>query len=484
MKKRLIGLLGLGLLIFVGTLLLRTVLLRTSQLEVTPAVWELDGAAASARLAEALRFQTISADSARLPFEQLEAFLRASFPRVHATLQCERVAAHSLLYTWPGSDPTLAPTLLAAHLDVVPVEPGTEGDWEHPPFAGVVADGFIWGRGAMDDKLAVLGILEAVEVLLEQGFVPRRSVLLAFGHDEEIGGREGAAAIASLLTSRGVQLESLLDEGLVVTESILPGFETPVALVGIAEKGYLTLELLVTAEGGHSSAPPPQSAVGILAAAVAKLEAQPMPSGLDGPAGAMFQKLAPEMPFGQRLAFANLWCLGWLVEGQLAAKPATNALIRTTTAVTVIEGGVKENVLPQQARALVNFRVHPRDSVEEVIEHVRNAVADERVAINRMGGGFSGGASQVSPTSAASFERLVRSIREVFPEALVAPSMMIAATDSRHYEALCSNIYRFTPQRVRPEDRPRIHGSNERLRLDNYPECIAFYGQWIRNSAR
>ncbi len=482
MLRKIIVVGGIAVVVLAVILLGRTVLLRSVQVEATASSWRPAAPdSAASRLAAAVRLPTVAgADSA---FAALHAHLRASFPRVHAALEVATLNEHSLLYTWRGSDASLEPMLCAAHLDVVPVEPGTEGDWEHPPFAGAIADGYIWGRGTMDDKLSVLGLLEAAEALLAEGFAPRRTIYLAFGHDEEVGGRAGAAAIASRLAGEGVRLESVLDEGLMLTSGLIPGIAEDVALIGIAEKGYLTVELSTRDAGGHSSVPPRSTAVGRLARALTRLEEQPLAGGIDGPAGQMFATLAPHLPFGQRLAFANLWCLGWLVEGQLASKPTTDALLRTTTAATVFSGGIKANVLPQHARALVNFRIHPRDSVASVLAHIEAVVADTGVAVSPVEGGFSGEPSAVSPTDGAPFQRLARTVREVFPEALVAPSLMIAATDTRHYSGLSGSIFRFSPQRLTPADRTRFHGTNERLEVEGYAAAIAFYRQWLRNGA-
>jgi carboxypeptidase PM20D1 len=237
------------------------------------------------RLAQALRFATIShedpAQVDRAPFRELHRFLEESFPQVHHSLKREVIEEYSLLYTWQGTDASLAPALFAGHIDVVPVESGTETEWQYPPFEGCVEEGYIWGRGALDDKVAVLGLLEAAEALLARGFQPHRTIYLAFGHDEEVGGTYGAKRIAALLQQRGVRLEFALDEGLAVTEGIIPKVSKPVAMVGIAEKGYLCLELSAESRGGHSSMPPSETAIGILSAAITRLERHPMPPRRD-----------------------------------------------------------------------------------------------------------------------------------------------------------------------------------------------------------
>jgi carboxypeptidase PM20D1 len=366
-------------------------------------------------------------------------------------------------------------------MDVVPVEPGTEDDWSFPPFEGRIANGYVWGRGTLDDKVRVLGILEAVEILLSQQFRPRRTVYLAFGHDEEVGGLQGASKIASLLRSRGVQLEYVLDEGGVITHGIIPGVPKPVALVGIAEKGYLSVELTVEGQGGHSSMPPRHTPVGVLSTAIHNLERNQFPVELRGASRKLFDYLAPEMPFSRKLVFANLWLLEWLVKCQLSASPETNALIRTTIAATMFEGSSKENVLPPMARAVVNFRILPGDRIDTVIDHVRRSVNNPQVTIRPLA--FVSEPSRLSDTDSSIFRMLQQTIHEVFPEVVVAPSLVVGITDSRHYAELSTNIYRFSPIRMRKEDLSRIHGTNERIPVENYDQLIRFYVQLIHNSA-
>jgi len=397
-------------------------------------------------------------------------------------LKREIVNDYSLLYRWQGSDPSLKPILLNAHTDVVPVEPNTEADWTHSPFSGTIADGFIWGRGAMDMKASLMGILEAIEYLITQSFVPARTVYLAFSHDEEAGGSNGTAKIAELLEGRGVRLNYTLDEGLVITHGIVPGLAKPAALVGLAEKGAVVLELSTRAKGGHSSMPPVSTAVGKLGRAIHRLETNQMPARLDSPVTDMFAYLAPEMPFAWRVVFANRWLFNpWLVP-RLEEIQATNALVRTTTAPTVIQGGVKSNVLPSSARAVVDFRILPGDTVTSVIEHVRATIDDPDITIRQMGREPSE-PSPVSRVAASSFTALRKTIHQVFPDVVVAPGLVIGRTDSRRYAKLADNSYRFLPMRLAPEDLKRIHGIDERIAVENYIEIIRFYVQVLHNTA-
>ncbi len=482
-KFFLITILGVGVL--ASVLVVRTARFTSRQVQAPPAPEiSLDGRVLAARLAKALRFQTIShqspAKAAGKEFIGLHQYLEAAFPQVHATLTKEVVGIYSLLYTWEGSDARSAPILLMGHLDVVPVEPGTEHKWTHPPFAGRISDGHIWGRGALDDKVSVLAILEAVEQLLTEGFQPRRTIYLAFGHDEEIGGLGGAAKIAALMHSRDIQPEYILDEGGVVADGILPGVSSPVALIGIAEKGYMNLEMTVESSGGHSSMPPRHTAVGILSAALHSLEENPFPAKIQGPTRALLEYVGPEMAFGRRLVMANLWLFEWAVRYRLSTAPLGDAMMRTTTAATMFEGSVKENVLPIRARAVVNLRILPGDSSRIVIDHVRDAINDPRVKIVPLGMTIE--PSSVSDIHSPSFAKLGQTIRQLFPDVIVAPSLLVAATDSRHYAGLSDKVYRFAPLQLTRQDISKLHGIDERISVEDYERCVKFYIQLIRNS--
>lgn len=453
--------------------------------ERAPTIAPLDGAAE--RLAGAVRFATIShEDSAALDaasFKALHTYLAAQFPRVHSQLRREVVATHSVLYTWPGSDTSLAPMLLMGHLDVVPVEAGTESAWQEQPFAGRIANGFVWGRGSIDNKLSVLGTLEAAELLLSEGFRPARTVHLAYGHDEEIGGRRGARAIAELLKQRGVRLEMVLDEGGVIGQGLFPGVGKPVALVGVAEKGFVSVELTSRTTGGHSSLPPRESAVGILSAAVVRLEANQLRARVEGPTAQLFDAIGPQLPITQRAVFANQWLFRPMLLRKLAASPTTNAMVRTTTAVTMFQAGTKENVLASRARAVINFRIHPGDSIAGVLDHVRRVVDDSRVEVKRAGA-FSEEPSRASRADSESFRRVQQAVRGVIPEAMVAPYLVVVATDARYYRDLTDNVFRFMPVRLAPEDLARMHGTNERVAIRDYEQAIRVYRQIIVSVAR
>lgn len=488
-KRLLLGLLGLVLLL--AAVLVGNTLRQGSRQVQVPALARLpvDEARVAESMAIAVRARTVSGlldpVGTAAEFDKLHAHLRERYPRLHATLKLELIGGHSLLYTWPGSDPKSQPFALLAHQDTVPIAPGTEALWKKPPFAGVIEDGMVWGRGTLDNKSNLIAQMEAVEALLQAGFKPRRTVYLIAGHDEEVGGQRGALAIVELFKQRQVRLEYVIDEGLAVTEGILPGVAQPLALVGLAEKGSVSLKLTAQAAPGHSSMPPAQagqSAIGMLSAALVRLDQQPMPGGVQGAAAAMFAAVAPELPFGQRLALSNLWLLRPVVEAMLGKGAATNAMMRTTTAMTILNAGNKENVLPGRAEAVVNFRILPGDTPETVAAHVKRAIADERIEIQPLGAAFA--ASSVSSPEAPAFALIERTVREVFPDAMVAPGLMLAGSDARHFQPVADNAYRFMPIRFKSEDLARVHGTDERISAAQLADMVRFYHRLLQQSAQ
>ncbi len=414
-------------------------------------------------------------------FDDLHGELGARFPRIHAALQREVVNRHSLLYTWPGSDPSLDPVVLMGHLDVVPVEPGTEGDWTHPPFSGEVDGGYVWGRGTMDMKGTVVAVLHAVEGLLEEGFSPRRTVLLAFGHDEEVSGQRGAGAIVALLEQRCVRPAWVLDEGGAIVARPPVGTEVgPVALVGHGEKGYLTLELRVTGEGGHAAMPPAETSVGILARALTRLERRRFPVRLGQPVTGLLTELGKGMPFVTKTAVANQWLFRPVVARMMARAPVTASLVRTTTAITMVQAGTKDNVLAQAAHARVNFRILPGETTACVTERVRRLIRDPRVRIRTVG--LHWDPTPMTPLASRAYATLSDAIQAVYPQVRVAPNLVNGATDARYFTRLCPHVFRFSPLVLYPDDTGRIHGTNERLSIEDLGAMGAFYTRLLRTA--
>lgn len=485
LKKPLLGL-GAVVLVLTGVVVYRAaVFLPPEQAKVEPVAHVIDAQAVAVHLSQAVRFATISnqppAPIDPAPFDGFVAWLAATYPEVHQGLSREILGNRTVLYKWAGKDSAAKPAMLAAHYDVVPVIPGTEGAWKHPPFAGDIAEGYVWGRGTLDDKGAVITILEAVTYLLKQGYKPQQTIYLSFDHKEELVDDTGAAAVVAHLKAQNIRLAWSLDEGSFVLDGIVPGLPQPVASINVTEKGYLTLNLTAHAAGGHSSMPPRETAVGILARAIVALERAPLPGGLDGVSGEMFSGLARHMSFGKRVLFANQWLFGALIKRELAKSPASNAMLRTTTAPTMLSGSVKENVLPIEATATVNFRLHPRDTPERVIDYVKNTIADDRVSI-RMLLGY--GASRVAAVDSPAFRAMANAVRQVYGDAVVAPGITIAGTDSRYYETVADNAYRFNPMMISAQDLAGFHGTNERLSLENLVRATRFYIELIKSDVR
>jgi carboxypeptidase PM20D1 len=455
------------------------------QIAVAPAPQlAIDVQAAAKRLAGAIPFRTVSSlDNPAgndAEFDKLHAYLAEQFPKVHATLKKEVVGQKALLYTWAGSDPAAKPIALMAHQDMVPIAPGTEKAWSVDPFGGAIQDGFVWGRGTLDNKGNLFAQMEAIELLIGQGFKPTQTVYLVMGDDEEVSGLRGALPIAELLKSRGVRLDWVLDEGLLVLDGVLPGLSKPAALIGLAEKGYGTFFLSLDTAPGHSSMPPQHSAIGSMSAALARLEANPMPGGIQGVAAQMFGTLAPEMSGLNRVLLSNLWLTRPLVQGQLEKSPSSNAMLRTTTALTIVRAGNKDNVLPGRAEAAVNFRILPGDSIDSVEKHLKSALGNDAIQVKRYPGNSE--PSPVSPTDSTGYRAIEQAVRQTFPDAVVAPGLMTAATDSRHFSLVSDAVYRFSPFRVKAEDLARFHGTNERVSIANYGEMIQFYQQLLRDT--
>lgn len=437
--------------------------------------------ATAERLAEALRCVTISqenpAETDSGEFAKLAAHLERCFPLVHEQLELETFA-HSRLYRWAGVEDGTAAILLA-HLDVVPVD--DEQGWTHPPFAGVVDSEFIWGRGAIDDKSRAMAILEGVESALAAGVRPRKTVYLALGHDEEVFGDDGAVRMARRLRELDVRAELLLDEGGVITQGVADGVDRPVATIMVGEKGYATVRLSVSDIGGHSSMPGRRTAVGRLARAVSRVQEHRFPLRMTPVTADMLARIRVFMSEPRRTALGFAKVAGPAILRILALRPQTEAMVRTTTAPTVIHGGVKANVLPQKAEALINFRILPGDSVQSVLAHCRRVIKDDGVDLELVG-------MSSEPSTPRSpgpwFDTLADLAREVVPGIGVTSGLVPGATDSRHYDELADTRCNFAPIILTGADLERIHGTDERISRANYARLIAFNRRLIDHLAR
>lgn len=426
-----------------------------------------------------LRIPTMSRNAVEetdwAPFDAFVAALPELYPRLHAVLDREQ-HGHSLLYRWPGTGDG-APTVLMAHYDVVPA---TDEGWEHPPFGaeltGTGDDQVLWSRGTLDDKGALVAILEAVEALVAAGHTPAADVYLSFGHDEETVG-SGAKAIVAALAERGVRPALVVDEGGAVVEGIFPGVTKPIAVVGVSEKGITSVRLTVEQNGGHASTPPRTTATVRLARAITRLNARPFPAGLSETNLQMVETLGAHTTGPLRAVFTRARRLRpalVAVFGRLSDE--TRAIVRTTAAVTQLSGSLAANALPETAEAVVNVRIAVGSSVAETLAHLHRAIRDPLVRIEAIDPSEP---SPVSPTSGPPWEAVAGSISAVHPDAIVTPYIMLGASDGRHFTAISDAVYRFTPFELSAEERGTLHARNERIRVATWLRGIGFYAEML-----
>jgi carboxypeptidase PM20D1 len=438
----------------------------------------IDVNAAANHLGQAIRFQTIShqdpqADDPKA-WDDQRAWLAATYPKFNAVAGREVIGGGALVYTWRGTDPTLPAVVLMAHQDVVPVSPGTEGQWKAPPFSGAIKDGAVWGRGSIDDKGSLIAIMEACEALAARGFTPKRSIIIVSGEHEETNGGS-IPEVAALLAKREIHALFVLDEGLSILDDN-PVTGKPAALIGVAEKGYATLSVVAKGAGGHSSTPPKTTAVVTLAKAVVAIADKPFPMTLSGPTQGMLQALAPQMPFMTRMAVANTWLFGPLVIDKFAATPAGASQLHTTIAPTMLQGSPKENVLPEVATAKINYRIFPGQTVDEVMDRAKAAVG--RLPVTLRWEGRANNPSAVASTKSGAY-RVIAALAEDMEHVPTAPALMIAATDSYRMSPIATDIYKFEFTRGTLKDVEMIHGTNEHLSLQNLNRLTEFFARLI-----
>lgn len=483
-KKILFVLLGVVLTLLV-IILVNTFRLGNTQIEPgTIAEVEWDRNAMLDRFSRAIQYKTISGSEDDLrdttEFYGFLDFIEWEYPLVHERL--DRIYFNDLtpLYFWEGSDPSLSPILLMGHYDVVPIDSTDIEGWEYGPFSGQISDGYIWGRGTLDNKNNVMSLLETMEYLLTVDYQPRRSFYVSFGHDEEIGGDEGARAISRYFQDNDITLNYVLDEGgAVLTDNPMVGHR--VATVGIAEKGYLSLELTAITSGGHSSSPPKEMAIVKLSEAISKLNNNPFPAAIDGATESMFDAIASKLPFHLRMVYGNRWATEGLMTRIMANDASLSPMVRTTTAPTMIRAGVKDNVLPNEARGVVNFRLIPGETFDSVREHVISVIDDEDITISDYGP-IQVPPSMVSPVSSPNYRNLQQAIMDRFQDLYVMPYLVTGATDSRYFTGITDQIYRFSPIEFSMADMGIIHGTGEKIAVDSYVGSIDFYVHLIQMS--
>jgi len=472
MKKIYAGIIAV-IVLFVGWILVRTFSAKPWPRHEARALTALPDSSLS-HLGMAIRLPTLSPqDPTRIDtgtFLQYRHFLETSYPLIHQRLNRETVTDFSYIYTWKGTDPSLAPLILMAHYDVVPVEASAEKLWTAKPFGGEVKGDTIWGRGAVDDKCSMIAIMEAVEASLRQGFTPRRTILLCFGHNEESTG-QGATAMAKLLQQRGVRASMVVDEGGEITYEQMPDVKRPIALIGIGEKGYATFELLVEKPGGHSSRPDRETAIDILSRGLYKLQQEKTARRILDPTREMLNRVSGSSDdFIRKMALNNLW----LFEGYVLYKMGDNkdgrAVISTTVVPTILESGVRENVVPSQARALVNTRILPGESIKEVEAFVRKGVDDQRIKVT-LTGDFATEPSSMTDFHGDAFKKVSDAVSAISEDVIPVPFIMVGATDSRNFRSISDGVVNFCPI----TDGKGYHGIDERLPVKDFQRAIQFY---------
>ena len=425
-------------------------------------------------LQKVIQFKTISSmDQTQVdftPYEEFLQYLQETYRKVYDSTELNLINTYSPVFRLKGTS-SKEPILLLGHYDVVPVAEGTEEDWSVDPFSGELRENLIYGRGTLDDKNQVIAILEALETLLLEGYSPDRDVYIAFGFDEEVGGTQGALAISRYFEEKGLRFFMVLDEGGAVMEDVMEDVAVPLALVGVAEKGSSMIKITLRGEGGHSSMPPAVMVTETLSKALLTMASIPMEARLTGAVEAMFQGMAPYMGWKGKI-LGNIRSTFPLLKKTLEKKPALQSLIRTTLTPTVVQAGNAYNVIPQEASVVVNARILPGDTTEDVIRHLKKIHEGLPVQYQFL---VKEEASKVTSHNSEAFQLLQGLINSVYEDAVVLPYLMAGGTDSRKYETLSDNILRFSAVRMSTEDLERIHGTDERISIENLQRMISFY---------
>ena len=452
----------------------RTLVLKRKKHEIPPPNSLPSTKEAIEKLQHAIMFKTVSSREKGKTdwdqFTQFAAYLTQAFPLCEKHLNIKSDSKYNLIYCFTGEDTTALPGLLTAHQDVVSAN---DDEWTHPPFAKTLEEGYVWGRGSFDCKLQLIAILEAFELMLQEGKKPKRTWYAAFGCDEEVnGGNKGATLIAEQFARRDLTFSLLLDEGGVVSENYIKGIDRPIAVVGVAEKGYMDTLLSCSREAGHSSTPLMPTALGKIAKAVTAIESSRQEARITKAVQAMLRNIGEGASFPFAFLFLNLWLTKPLIKLIFSKSPTLNALIRTTSVPTMIEASDKSNVIAQTSTAVVNTRLLTGDDQEKNLKHLKAVIADEEVSLTVT---RYEEPSKESPTTGEAFDQLKATISSIFPEAIVTSYLMLGATDARKYQNLCKNIYRFTPAQMDKSEVQRMHAPDERMHTENVKKAVAFF---------
>lgn len=496
---------GLVLIIvgLVAVLLYRTLIypFHRQDASATPPVIPALSEKAIMRLAGGIRIPTVSNEVYEntdfVPFDHFQPYLMEAYPAVYTTMDTVTVNKYGLVFRWKGKNSELKPILFLSHYDVVPVtgyEPVVsekekifdlknqlsvpidriQAEWDYPPFSGAVTDGRIYGRGTLDMKGMLFSLLEAADTLISDGFVPERDIWFAFGHDEEVSGRQGAVYIADYFKQKGLTFDAVYDEGGIIAApgSAMESIQRPLALIGVGEKGFLTLRLRIGGLGGHSSMPPAKSSLVYAAEIIEKLNTNQMPERVIAPISSFLDNIGGEMSFMSRMAIANQWLLKPFLIGTFTKNPSSNALVRTTTAVTMTKGSDAPNVISSVAEVTVNFRILPGETVNDVVEHVKRICEGYDVETEIISAREP---SAVSPENARGFEVIREAVSKFYPDAITSSYITIGGTDGYKYQIVSDHIYRFMPVELNIFEQRVIHNENEHISFDNYARMIAYF---------
>ncbi len=476
--KKLLQIVGIIFFLVIAIVLVKTFLFKSKQVKVDSYKPLALNDSCVMRLQKAITFKTISYDDpAKMDssaFYGFQSFLEESYPLVFSKMDIEKVNTFGLILHWKGKSATAKPVILMAHQDVVPIEEATKNNWDVDPFSGEIKDGFIYGRGAIDDKGSLIALLEGAEHLLKEGFIPTTDIYFVFGHDEEVMGLKGAKTMAQLFKDRKIAPAFVLDEGGIVTDFKVPGLKKTAAVVGIAEKGYQTLKLKINIPGGHSSMPEDKTAIDELTKAVVALKENPFKAELGETVQNFLEYIGPEMPFVSKMAMANQWLFAPMIKNTYAKSAAGNATIRTTTATTIFNAGIKENIIPGEAEAIINFRTQPGVSCEDVINHVKKVIANDSIKIIPQGDGNE--PKQVADVDSEGFKYIQKTISAYKKDIVVAPYLVLGATDGRYFANITNQVFRFIPF----TDPEGFHGVNERIKTTEFKKGIGFYYELMK----
>ena len=458
---------------FLALVLMRTLKFTpTAQPACSQEEVRVDQEAVISSLSELIRCKTVSYHDASLEddaeFRKLIDKLPGLYPHVFQACTLRELPGRALLFRWPGKIHE-EPAVLMAHYDVVPVN---EENWDKPPFEAILEGDVLWGRGTLDTKVTINGVLFAANQLIAEGFQPEHDIYFAFSGGEEVSG-PGATSVVDLFQKEGIIPGIVVDEGGAVVEDVFPGVKGPIGLIGIAEKGMIDTRFRCKSAGGHASAPKPHTPVGILAKACTRVEGHPFPAHIEGPAALMFDTLGRHSSFLYRMIFANMWCFGWIID--LLGKTSggeMNALLRTTVAFTQMSGSSAPNVIPPEAAMVANMRLNPADSVASALEYLRKTVGNETVEISALD---SSEPSRVSRVDCDAWDKVAASVAETWRGSIVSPYLMVQCSDSRHWGVLSDKVYRFSAMDLTAEERATIHGNNERIRVSTACKAVEFY---------